>query len=210
MTSKKTKSHFNGRTVFVILCALFSIVALMVGGCSLLRDLIHSDKDEIDNIRVVSAPVDWRNIPAKARFDGSRFSMGGLTLSEGLEFYSVFPAQDSSHAWDFTKLKMQFRGSGSCNGAVVRATIEAVVEMAVVPAQHLRLQVSQVGKVTISLFDASGKKIAVDMAEAGTAFSERIAKLVIDLDGHIGVVEKDLPDGKVWCHNDHIEFNVRK
>ena len=131
-------------------------------------------------------------------------------LNAGIELVSVFPTEEPAQQWNFRKLKLLFRGVGRFAKNPIRATIEAVVEMKVVPQDRFRMQVSHVDNVVISLFDTDGKAIQADIADASAAFSDRLGNLAINFDGHEGVNVDELTDGKTWFHNDHIEFNVRK
>ena len=95
------------------------------------------------------------------------------------------------------------------DGTKVKATIEAVVEMKVEPHQCLRFQVSHIDNVAMSIFDTAGKNILADMSDAAAAFSQRVAALSFDFDGHMGVAKDNITGEKAAFHNDRIEFNVR-
>lgn len=211
MISRKRSGR---KSLLLVLASLFGVIVLALGGCALFHGFVQPNqpKDETDHQagKTASVPVDWRNLPLKATFDRSKITADGLSLDEGLELVSTFPAQDPSNAWGFRKLKIQFKGAGRFKEASVNVIGESVVELAVVPSSRLRMQVSHVDSAIVSLFDANGKELVADTDKPTKVLADRIAKLTFELDGHVGVAKEDLSDGKVWCHNDHIEFNVRK
>lgn len=198
---------FGIRLVAICLAA----VAFAAAGCVIFRSCNGTGAGEDGgSVRLAQVAVDWGKMPSCARYDKTDFEFGGLRLPGGFELGKTFPIQREDAPWNFRKVRMALEGKGEYNGKAASAIAQADVEMLLTPSEKLRFHVSAVENVEISIYGADGDAIAAETKEIADAVAKRLEGVAFEIKEYPGVSAESVGDGKVWCHEDHIAFDVKE